>query len=173
MQRVGNPHVVDLRRCAPAVLAGFAGFAGFGPDHSVDVRVDRDETRAQEHALRAALPRYPTEITEAGWKKALGASYAKLEKQLKVGIMLATLEEAVTGRHLKVFDDMHVAIKSKEGGKIKLLYCQVSEVLDHVERLERLASGHQKMCKSFASDLQATPPRRRSASGCLSQATLA
>ena len=109
----------------------------------------------------AALPRYPTEITEAGWKKAVGASYAKLEKELKIGSMLATLEEAVSGRHLKVFDDMHVAIKSKEGGKIKLLYQQVGEVLDHVELLERLASGHQKMCKSFAPDLKHDPATKK------------
>jgi len=109
----------------------------------------------------AALPRYPNEITEAGWRKATGSSFAKLEKELKVGSTLATLEEAVTGRHLKVFENMYSAVKAKEGGEIKKLYEQVSEVLDHVERLERLAIGHQKMCKSFAPDLKDDPATKK------------
>ncbi|MDB6001229.1 MAG: hypothetical protein JWP52_2928 [Rhizobacter sp.] len=101
-----------------------------------------------------AIPKYPAECTEAGWKKAAGTNYAQLEKSLKVGSTLATMDDVLSVKDFKAFDELEAAVKSSEGGAVVTHYQEVGKALERLERLARLAKEYNKFCKDFAPDLK-------------------
>lgn len=97
---------------------------------------------------------YPSELTEAAWKKAAGTQYAQLEKELKIGSTLAVMEDVLSAKDLKAFDELQAAVKSSDGGAVQTHYQAVDAALTKLERLAKMAKEYNKICKEHGADLK-------------------
>lgn len=101
-----------------------------------------------------SLPKIPSTLTEAGWKKTAGNQHAALEKEHKVGTTLADMAELVSDRDYKALAELAAAVKASEGAEIVKLYKAVNEAAASIDKQLRRAKEVQRDFKALGADLK-------------------